>query len=188
MERQGFDLPLLIGGANHQRGAHRGERSTPTYRRGQTVYVNDASRAVGVAQNLMSNEASARTSPTSAPSMRASPRRHARGEANKQRLSLKDRAQERSQAQLVGATTCRPRPGFLGTKVLDRLFARGAHPLHRLDAVLRHLGADRKISGDPRRPPRRGGGALAFKMRRRCCRRLPTSVVPRRRRGRVLAG
>ena len=53
MERQGFDLPLLIGGATTSR-THTAVKIHPNYRRGQAVYVNDASRAVGVAQSLMS--------------------------------------------------------------------------------------------------------------------------------------
>ena len=58
MERQGFDLPLLIGGATTSR-VHTAVKIHPNYRRGQTVYVTDASRAVGVAQALMSREAAA---------------------------------------------------------------------------------------------------------------------------------
>ena len=56
MERQGFDLPLLIGGATTSR-VHTAVKIHPNYKRGQTVYVTDASRAVGVAQALMSREA-----------------------------------------------------------------------------------------------------------------------------------
>src|SRR5665811_1410831 len=54
MEREGFDLPLLIGGATTSR-VHTAVKIHPNYRRGQTVYVTDASRAVGVAQSLMSS-------------------------------------------------------------------------------------------------------------------------------------
>ena len=51
MERQGFDIPLLIGGATTSR-VHTAVKIDPNYRRGQTVYVTDASRAVGVASQL----------------------------------------------------------------------------------------------------------------------------------------
>jgi 5-methyltetrahydrofolate--homocysteine methyltransferase len=44
MERQGFELPLMIGGATTSR-VHTAVKIHPNYRRGQTVYVNDASRA-----------------------------------------------------------------------------------------------------------------------------------------------
>src|SRR5262249_16327717 len=58
MERQGFDLPLMIGGATTSR-VHTAVKIHPNYQRGQAVYVTDASRAVGVAQTLMSIDARA---------------------------------------------------------------------------------------------------------------------------------
>jgi 5-methyltetrahydrofolate--homocysteine methyltransferase len=58
MERQGFTIPLLIGGATTSR-VHTAVKIDPNYRRGQTVYVTDASRAVGVASNLLSKDANA---------------------------------------------------------------------------------------------------------------------------------
>ena len=56
MERQGFDLPLLIGGATTSR-VHTAVKIHPNYQRCQAVHVNDASRAVAVAGQLMSQEA-----------------------------------------------------------------------------------------------------------------------------------
>ncbi|MCX2832989.1 methionine synthase [Microbulbifer thermotolerans] len=55
MERQGFDIPLLIGGATTSK-AHTAVKIDPQYRRSQAVYVADASRAVGVASQLISDE------------------------------------------------------------------------------------------------------------------------------------
>jgi len=55
MERQGFDIPLLIGGATTSK-AHTAVKIAPTYARNQTIYVSDASRAVGVASKLISKE------------------------------------------------------------------------------------------------------------------------------------
>ena len=55
MERQGFDIPLLIGGATTSK-AHTAVKIAPTYQRNQTIYVSDASRAVGVASKLISKE------------------------------------------------------------------------------------------------------------------------------------
>ncbi len=54
MERQGFDIPLLIGGATTSR-MHTAVKIEPNYPSGPTIYVNDASRAVGVCSNLLSN-------------------------------------------------------------------------------------------------------------------------------------
>ena len=47
MEREGFDIPLLIGGATTSR-VHTAVKIHPNYNEGQAVYVTDASRAVGV--------------------------------------------------------------------------------------------------------------------------------------------
>ncbi|HCZ47453.1 MAG TPA: hypothetical protein DCZ11_00420, partial [Gammaproteobacteria bacterium] len=54
MQREGLDIPLLIGGATTSR-AHTAVKIAPAFD-GATVYVKDASRAVGVAQNLISPE------------------------------------------------------------------------------------------------------------------------------------
>jgi 5-methyltetrahydrofolate--homocysteine methyltransferase len=51
MQRQGFSLPLLIGGATTSR-AHTALKIDPHYT-SPTVWVKDASRAVGVAQSLI---------------------------------------------------------------------------------------------------------------------------------------
>jgi 5-methyltetrahydrofolate--homocysteine methyltransferase len=53
MERQGFSIPLLIGGATTSR-VHTAVKIAPHYPSGSTVYVTDASRAVGVCSNLIS--------------------------------------------------------------------------------------------------------------------------------------
>ncbi len=52
MQRQGFELPLLIGGATTSK-VHTAVKIAPNYQ-GPVVHVVDASRAVGVAQNLVS--------------------------------------------------------------------------------------------------------------------------------------
>src|SRR5208283_2917322 len=51
MEREGFDIPLLIGGATTSR-VHTAVKIHPRYARSQAVHVNDASRAVGVVSAL----------------------------------------------------------------------------------------------------------------------------------------
>ncbi|MGB4923588.1 MAG: methionine synthase, partial [Candidatus Nitrotoga sp.] len=54
MQRQGFTIPLLIGGATTSR-VHTAVKIEPNYTSGVTVYVTDASRAVGVCNNLLSD-------------------------------------------------------------------------------------------------------------------------------------
>ena len=53
MEREGFQLPLLIGGATTSR-THTAVKIEPNYH-GAVVHVLDASRAVGVAGSLLSH-------------------------------------------------------------------------------------------------------------------------------------
>src|SRR5437868_8925245 len=53
MEREGFDVPLLIGGATTSR-AHTAVKIAPHYQ-SSTVHVLDASRAVGVVNSLLND-------------------------------------------------------------------------------------------------------------------------------------
>ncbi len=55
MQRQGFNIPLMIGGATTSK-AHTAVKIEPAYQNDATVYVTDASRAVGVAQKLLSEQ------------------------------------------------------------------------------------------------------------------------------------
>jgi 5-methyltetrahydrofolate--homocysteine methyltransferase len=117
MERQGFDLPLLIGGATTSR-VHTAVKIHPHYRRGQAVYVTDASRAVGVASSLMS----AQGRPPYVANIRQEYARiaaaHARGEEAKHRLSLKDARANALKLNWSGNDIPQP-PTFLGTQVLE---------------------------------------------------------------------
>jgi len=54
MQRQGFDIPLLIGGATTSK-VHTAVKIDPHYKNA-VIYVPDASRAVGVASQLLSDE------------------------------------------------------------------------------------------------------------------------------------
>jgi 5-methyltetrahydrofolate--homocysteine methyltransferase len=56
MERLGFEIPLMIGGATTSL-IHTAVKIEPNYH-GCSIYVKDASRAVGVAQKLVSKDAS----------------------------------------------------------------------------------------------------------------------------------
>jgi 5-methyltetrahydrofolate--homocysteine methyltransferase len=117
MERQGFELPLLIGGATTSR-VHTAVKIHPNYRRGQAVYVTDASRAVGVAASLMSRE----TRGSYIDGVRQEYARiaaaHARGEESKQRLSLKDARANALKLNWSGNDVPQP-PSFLGLRVLE---------------------------------------------------------------------
>jgi 5-methyltetrahydrofolate--homocysteine methyltransferase len=116
MEREGFDIPLLIGGATTSR-VHTAVKIHPNYTRGQTVHVNDASRAVGVVGALLSPEAKANYVASVRAEYRKVADAHARGEADKARLSL-----EKARANAVAldwAAYTPTKPSFLGARALD---------------------------------------------------------------------
>jgi 5-methyltetrahydrofolate--homocysteine methyltransferase len=116
MEREGFALPLLIGGATTSR-VHTAVKIHPNYRRGQTVYVTDASRAVGVVSQLMSKQLRGAYVGEVREEYAKIAAAHARGEENKRRLSLKDA--RKNALKLDWANYQPPRPTFLGTRVFE---------------------------------------------------------------------
>jgi 5-methyltetrahydrofolate--homocysteine methyltransferase len=113
MERQGFDIPLLIGGATTSR-VHTAVKIDPSYRRGQTVYVTDASRAVGVASSLLSKDGGA----SYAADIRAEYEKIAHGHANQRsggkRLTLAQARANRARPDF--SSYAPPAPSFLGTR------------------------------------------------------------------------
>ena len=114
MEREGFDVPLLIGGATTSR-VHTAVKIHPNYARGQTVYVTDASRAVGVVQSLLSPQARMPYIEGVRMEYRKVADAHARSEHDKTRLPL---ARARANAMKIDwAGYNPPRPTFLGTRV-----------------------------------------------------------------------
>lgn len=115
MERQDFDLPLLIGGATTSR-VHTAVKIHPNYHKGQAVYVTDASRAVGVAQSLMSREGREAYVESTRAEYRQIAAAHARGQDDKKRLSIADARANALKLDPAQAVACKPQ--FLGTKVL----------------------------------------------------------------------
>ena len=114
MERQGFDVPLLIGGATTSR-VHTAVKIHPHYRRGQAIYVTDASRAVGVVSSLLSRDARTHTVGEVRTEYARIAAAHARSEENKQRLSLAD-ARTNALPLNWSGDYVPPVPKFLGTR------------------------------------------------------------------------
>ena len=116
MEREGFDIPLLIGGATTSR-VHTAVKIHPRYERGQAVYVTDASRAVGVVSNLLSQD----TKPAYVDNLRDEYRKvtdaHERSEREKQRLPLAKARANPHRIDWSGYVP--PKPAFLGTRVFE---------------------------------------------------------------------
>ena len=116
MEREGFDIPLLIGGATTSR-VHTAVKIHPRYARCQTVHVNDASRAVGVVSALLSPETRARRSSPCAPSTARSPRRMSAAKPTRSAVPL---AKARANAMKLDWSAYRPAtPTYLGARVFD---------------------------------------------------------------------
>ncbi|HVZ90035.1 MAG TPA: methionine synthase [Rhizomicrobium sp.] len=113
MERQGFDIPLLIGGATTSR-VHTAVKIDPNYRRGQTVHVNDASRAVGVASSLLSKSAGADFAAQVRREYEEVARNHAARSGPGRRLSL---AEARANGLKTDwANYAPPAPNFFGVR------------------------------------------------------------------------
>jgi 5-methyltetrahydrofolate--homocysteine methyltransferase len=115
MEREGFDIPLLIGGATTSR-VHTAVKIHPRYARGQAVHVNDASRAVGVVSNLLSDEKVTFIEQVRAEYAKAAAA-HERAEAEKRRLPLESARDNAFKPDWSGYTP--PKPSFLGTRVFE---------------------------------------------------------------------
>ena len=114
MEREGFTIPLLIGGATTSK-IHTAIRIEPEYKSGVTVHVVDASRAVGVATNLLSHEHKAGFIETVRTDYTALRAQHA-GRSNQRALRTIDDAR-RHGFQPTWATYQPPVPQFLGLRV-----------------------------------------------------------------------
>ncbi len=116
MEREGFDIPLLIGGATTSR-VHTAVKIHPRYSKGQAVYVTDASRAVGVVSSLLSAE----MKPAYVENVRAEYKKvaeaHEKAEAAKKRTSLAAARANAHKIDWAGYTP--PKPTFTGTKTFE---------------------------------------------------------------------
>jgi 5-methyltetrahydrofolate--homocysteine methyltransferase len=114
MEREGFNLPLLIGGATTSR-VHTAVKVAPNYVKGQAIYVTDASRAVGVMSNLMSDGERGRYIEGVRKEYVKIREDYLRGESRKARLSLKAARDNAYRIDWEGYTP--PKPAILGTRV-----------------------------------------------------------------------
>lgn len=114
MQRQGFTIPLMIGGATTSR-AHTAVKIEPHYQ-GATVYVTDASRGVGVASNLLSADLKEGFIKSIHAEYEEVRERHKGREAKTKQHSIEDARGNK----FIGGTQLIPvKPSFLGTKVLE---------------------------------------------------------------------
>jgi 5-methyltetrahydrofolate--homocysteine methyltransferase len=117
MEREGFSVPLLIGGATTSR-VHTAVKINPNYDRGQTIYVTDASRAVGVVSTLMSQtERGAYTDGVRKEYVKIR-ENYLKGETTKTRMPLQAARDNRFKIEWEGYAP--PKPKFLGTRAFTQ--------------------------------------------------------------------
>jgi 5-methyltetrahydrofolate--homocysteine methyltransferase len=115
MERTGFKIPLMIGGATTSR-VHTAVKIAPGYT-GDVVYVKDASRAVSVASNLLSDTLRENFSAQIRDEYEKVREQH-KNRQNKQKwLKIEDARANRTPIEWAGYTP--PKPNKLGIEVLD---------------------------------------------------------------------
>jgi 5-methyltetrahydrofolate--homocysteine methyltransferase len=113
LQRQGMDVPLLIGGATTSR-VHTAVKIDPNYQNGPVVHVNDASRAVGVASSLLSLERRVAYAAEVRADYAKISSAHFRAQADKKRLKLSD---ARANAMTVDFSKMPPKkPAFFGIR------------------------------------------------------------------------
>ncbi|NJL07955.1 MAG: methionine synthase [Methylacidiphilales bacterium] len=116
MERQGFEVPLMIGGATTSR-VHTAVKIAPQYEKSQAVYVTDASRAVGVAASLINPETKVGYIAQLRAEYAKLAEAHARGAMRNERLTLEGARANPFSPDFSGYSV--PRPSFLGPRVFD---------------------------------------------------------------------
>ncbi|HEC20786.1 MAG TPA: methionine synthase [Gammaproteobacteria bacterium] len=116
MQRLDMNIPLMIGGATTSR-AHTAVKIEPNYKNGPSVWVKDASRAVGVVQNLITPE----TKDKFIAGLREDYQQVRESHANRQRaiqwLSLEQARANRTQINWQSYTP--PKPKKTGVQVFD---------------------------------------------------------------------
>ena len=113
MERRGFTIPLLIGGATTSK-THTAVKIEPRYKGGQTTYVLDASRAVGVVSGLLSPTEKVRLQAETAADYVKVREAFARGQDKRARATLEE---ARANAFAPDWSIYQPpKPSFFGTR------------------------------------------------------------------------
>jgi 5-methyltetrahydrofolate--homocysteine methyltransferase len=114
MEREGFDLPLLIGGATTSR-AHTAVKIAPHYR-SSTVHVVDASRAVGVVNSLLNEELKSNFDAETRNDYARLREEHAGRRREKKLLTLEEA--RANQTRIDWSVYQPPRPEFTGVRAV----------------------------------------------------------------------
>jgi len=125
MEREGLDLPLLIGGATTSR-LHTAVKVAPRYH-GAVIHVPDASKAVGVVGNLLSANRRREYEATVRDSYKRIRDGYQRGQKRDDRVPYATARGNRRALDWHGYEAIRP--AFLGVKAVDNFALAGLEPL-----------------------------------------------------------
>ncbi len=112
MERQGFNIPLMIGGATTSK-VHTAVKIEQNYSH-PVVYVPDASRAVGVAQSLLSKDLKGNYTQQIKEEYAEIRKRHALKKTQRKNLTL-----QAARANKLVLSYTPTKPTFLGLKVFE---------------------------------------------------------------------
>jgi 5-methyltetrahydrofolate--homocysteine methyltransferase len=115
MDREGFTIPLMIGGATTSR-IHAAVKVAPNYKHG-VIHVLDASRSVGVCSNLMNKETRDSYIQTVKEEYDKAREAHLNKRSDKRFVSIDEARNSRLQINLNGSIP--PKPTFTGTKVFE---------------------------------------------------------------------
>jgi 5-methyltetrahydrofolate--homocysteine methyltransferase len=113
LERERFEIPLLIGGATTSR-VHTALKIHPNYTNGQAVHVLDASRAVGVVSTLLGDRRGEYLEGIRQEYARIA-EKHRGAESDRSLVTLQQARDNRCRIDWSGYVP--PRPRFLGTRV-----------------------------------------------------------------------
>jgi 5-methyltetrahydrofolate--homocysteine methyltransferase len=115
MQREGFDVPLLIGGATTSQ-THTAVKIAPGYEH-PVIHVKDASRAVGVVQNLISEDRKTSYADQIAADYERVRQKHA-GRRSQTRLTTLEGARANG-VRIDWARYAPPQPSMLGVRAFD---------------------------------------------------------------------
>ena len=116
MQREGLDLPLLIGGATTSK-MHTAVKIDPAYAKGPVVHVIDASRAVGVVQELLSRDRKAAYAEGIRADYQKMAEKRRTGRVDRDRISIADARANKAKIDWSGYQP--PKPAFEGIKTFE---------------------------------------------------------------------
>ena len=114
MEKNNFQIPLLIGGATTSK-VHTAVKISENYLKGQTFYVSNASKAVGVVSNLLSKDKKSEFTKNTYDEYLKIRKNYKGGQNKSRRLSISEARKNKYNANYEDYNP--KKPSFIGNKV-----------------------------------------------------------------------